>query len=332
MPNHPIPSKPARGIQYEDVAQAADALLQDGLRPTIERIRQRIGRGSPNTVGPMLEQWFSGLGQRLGGATHPPGQTDTPAAVLQAANALWATALQESLAQAQDACAAQRAALADEAAQLQEASTRLQAQELAWTERLRALEGALQKATEQWHESQQRGQLLQHTLAQREADIAQQRTALADSAQQCAGLQQRLDHMQVQAQQERAALEERWRSSERHWLEELDRARQEIKKTVLIAQDAIRKQQALQAELDGTRAAHHALALEHANQTSALRQELASTQIQAAQAHTLLAQMQNAALQPASTATATARPHAISAARSIPLATRIPRRKLGKNR
>ncbi|TCP17750.1 DNA-binding protein [Simplicispira metamorpha] len=332
MPNHPIPSKPARGIQYEDVAQAADALLQDGLRPTIERIRQRIGRGSPNTVGPMLEQWFSGLGQRLGGATHPPGQTDTPAAVLQAANALWATALQESLAQAQDACAAQRAALADEAAQLQEASTRLQAQELAWTERLRALEGALQKATEQWHESQQRGQLLQHTLAQREADIAQQRTALADSAQQCAGLQQRLDHMQVQAQQERTALEERWRSSERHWLEELDRARQEIKKTVLIAQDATRKQQALQAELDATRATHHALALEHANQTSALRQELASTQIQAAQAHTLLAQMQNAALQPASTATATARPHAISAARSIPLATRIPRRKLGKNR
>ena len=57
-----------RGIQYEDVAQAADALLQEGMRPTIERIRMHIGRGSPNTVSPMLEQWFSGLGKRLGAA------------------------------------------------------------------------------------------------------------------------------------------------------------------------------------------------------------------------------------------------------------------------
>lgn len=329
MPNHPIPSKPARGIQYEDVAQAADALLQDGLRPTIERIRQRIGRGSPNTVGPMLEQWFAGLGQRLGGAAQPPDQTDTPTAVLQAANALWDAACQEAQAQAQDACAAQRAQLADEAAQLQAERARLQAQELAWAERLHALEASLQKSAEQLQESQQLWQASQRTLAQREADLTQQRTALANSAQQYAALQQRLDQVQVQAQQERAALEERWRSSERHWLEELDRARQEIKKTVSIAQDATRKQQALQAELDATRTTHHALALEHASQTSALRQELASTQIQAAQAHTLLAQVQNAALQP--TSTATARPH-ISAARSIPLATRIPRRKLGKNR
>ena len=56
-----------RGIQYEDVASAADALLHQGMRPTIERIRLHIGRGSPNTVSPMLEQWFSGLGKRLGG-------------------------------------------------------------------------------------------------------------------------------------------------------------------------------------------------------------------------------------------------------------------------
>ena len=336
MSNHPLQAKLSRGIQYEDVVQAADALLQDGLRPTIERIRQRIGRGSPNTVGPMLEQWFSGLGQRLGGTPKAPGDSDAPSAVLQAANALWDAACQEAQTQAQDACAAQRAQLADEAAQLQAERARLQAQELAWAERLRALEASLQKSAEQLRESQQLWQASQRTLAQREADLTQQRTALAHSAQQYAALQQRLDQVQVQAQQERAALEERWRSSERHWLEELDRARQEIKKNVLTAQDATSKQQTLQAELDAARAAHHALALEHASQTSVLRQELVSAQSQAAQAQQaqtqaqeLLAQLHNTSPAPAST---TARPRTISAARSSTLAGLVPRRTLGKNR
>ena len=56
-----------RGIQEPQVWQAADALLHEGLRPTIERVRQKIGSGSPNTVSPMLERWFATLGQRLGG-------------------------------------------------------------------------------------------------------------------------------------------------------------------------------------------------------------------------------------------------------------------------
>ena len=41
-----------RGIDQDDVWKAADALLIEGARPTIERIRQKIGRGSPNTVSP----------------------------------------------------------------------------------------------------------------------------------------------------------------------------------------------------------------------------------------------------------------------------------------
>ena len=72
----------SRGIQYEDVAQAADALLQEGSRPTIERIRLRLGRGSPNTVSPMLEQWFAGLGQRLGGVVPMSSDNAVPALVI----------------------------------------------------------------------------------------------------------------------------------------------------------------------------------------------------------------------------------------------------------
>ncbi|WP_240523507.1 DNA-binding protein [Polaromonas sp. AER18D-145] len=59
-------SKSTRGVQQEEVWAAADALIAAGERPTIERVRLKIGRGSPNTVSPMLETWFATLGPRLG--------------------------------------------------------------------------------------------------------------------------------------------------------------------------------------------------------------------------------------------------------------------------
>ena len=42
--------KKSRAVQQQDVWTAADALIAEGLRPTIERVRHKIGRGSPNTV------------------------------------------------------------------------------------------------------------------------------------------------------------------------------------------------------------------------------------------------------------------------------------------
>ena len=42
------------GVGFEDIAGAADALLDAGERPTTERVRGFLGRGSPNTIGPLL--------------------------------------------------------------------------------------------------------------------------------------------------------------------------------------------------------------------------------------------------------------------------------------
>lgn len=81
-----------RGITEKDVFSACDALLLAGERPTIERVRQKIGRGSPNTVSPMLDAWFKGLGRRLqdpGAFAAPP---DIPEPVLQAAQHFWEVA------------------------------------------------------------------------------------------------------------------------------------------------------------------------------------------------------------------------------------------------
>lgn len=321
-----------RGIQYEDVAQAADALLQAGLRPTIERIRMHIGRGSPNTVSPMLEQWFAGLGQRLGGAgggETTPGPGGLPDAVRQAATALWATAREAAQAQAADAYAAQRASLDGEARQLSAARAELQAREVLLQERLRAMEDALQLATRQREESNERYKSSLRTLAQRDEEIAAQRTAASRLAEHNATLQQRYEAAQAQAQQERTAQDERYRQSERRWLEEVDRARQEARKSALLVQDGLRKLGALQLEMDQAQTAHQAANSAQSQQMQALLQELATARsqlTQITQERALLAQL---------TQRQTAAPlgaGALARARSTRARTLPTRRTLSKNR
>jgi chromosome segregation ATPase len=76
------------------VERAADSLLRDGERPTIEKIRARLGRGSPNTVNPLLDQWWQRLAARLDAG--PAALQRIPEPVAHAAELLWMQALQES--------------------------------------------------------------------------------------------------------------------------------------------------------------------------------------------------------------------------------------------
>ena len=86
-----------RGIQEVDVFTAADALLAEGKRPTIERVRLKIGRGSPNTVSPMLERWFATLGERVVGVKPAGNDSDgMPTSVRNAARLLGETARREA--------------------------------------------------------------------------------------------------------------------------------------------------------------------------------------------------------------------------------------------
>lgn len=78
---------PGRGVGESDVALAADALLREGFRPTIERIREKLGRGSPNTINPLLDQWWKGLAARLSGG--PEMLERIPAPAFHVLEALW---------------------------------------------------------------------------------------------------------------------------------------------------------------------------------------------------------------------------------------------------
>lgn len=85
-----------RGITENDVWAACDALLLEGARPTIERVRQRIGRGSPNTVSPHLDAWFKSLGARIKDPRAFSAPPELPDPVQQAAKHFWEVALAET--------------------------------------------------------------------------------------------------------------------------------------------------------------------------------------------------------------------------------------------
>jgi chromosome segregation ATPase len=85
-----------RGISQTDVWNACDALLLEGARPTIERVRLKIGSGSPNTVSPYLETWFRHLGGRIKDPGAFSAPSDVPDPVQQAAKHFWEVALGET--------------------------------------------------------------------------------------------------------------------------------------------------------------------------------------------------------------------------------------------
>jgi hypothetical protein len=84
---------PTRGVSARDVELAADALLRAGERPTIEKVREKLGSGSPNTINPLLDAWWKRLSARLDSG--PTALHRLPESVAHAAEALWMQALDE---------------------------------------------------------------------------------------------------------------------------------------------------------------------------------------------------------------------------------------------
>jgi hypothetical protein len=84
---------PSRGVSSGDIERAADALLRAGERPTIEKVREKLGSGSPNTINPLLDAWWKRLSARLDAG--PAALHRLPESVAHAAEALWMQALDE---------------------------------------------------------------------------------------------------------------------------------------------------------------------------------------------------------------------------------------------
>ncbi|HQR70726.1 MAG TPA: DNA-binding protein [Burkholderiaceae bacterium] len=117
-----------------DVDRTADALLREGDRPTIERIRARLGRGSPNTINPLLDAWWKRLAGRLDAG--PAALHRLPEPVLLAAEGLWMQTLDEARRRAAAEQGSGKASLAKDRQDLEVRSHILSIRESELTSRL----------------------------------------------------------------------------------------------------------------------------------------------------------------------------------------------------
>ena len=237
-------SKSTRGVQQDEIWAAADALLKDGLRPTIERVRQKMGRGSPNTVSPMLEAWFASLGPRLGVMSAPGQAGDLPAPVWQAMTQLWDTALMSTREQAAQELAKSRQLLTDERTALELQKAQLAREAQSFSDRQAALDKAADISRAHIIDLNARLTESHTRMARREGEIDDLRVRLAAAATQSEADRRRIDDEVQRHTQERGRLEERATANERRLLGELDRARQDAKQARLALVETERRSQA----------------------------------------------------------------------------------------
>jgi colicin import membrane protein len=86
--NPKIGANAMSGITKEQVFEAAEALLAAGLTPKVASVREKLGKGSFSTVGPLLKEWFEG-----NKPPEAPKKEETPKAVEDLASGMWTAAL-----------------------------------------------------------------------------------------------------------------------------------------------------------------------------------------------------------------------------------------------
>lgn len=255
-------TKLPRGVQTADVWDAADAVLMAGQRPTIERVRQKLGRGSPNTVAPMLEAWFAQLGQRLGsmsvgGAgnaaaqdTITPDQPQPPATVLDLAQSLWDAALDQARQAAQQQWEAAQAELAQQRSQLTADRAELERERQTLAQQHSTLEQMLALSRTQVADLTRRLTDADAWRQEKEQSVAVLTNRLEDLRLQYRQLQQRLDDTVSAQAHERQRLQDRATENEHRLLNEVDLARQETKaaRQTLASQQKQREDAARQAD------------------------------------------------------------------------------------
>ncbi len=219
----------ARGITESDVHTAADQVVANGERPTVERIRAHLGTGSPNTVTRWLETWWQRLGERLQSHHARLAVPGAPDAVAALAGEWWALALQSAQVQASQELVTDRAVLLTDQQALAQARERWAAEAAMLQAQIQASQDAERLASAQSTQLQYRvDQLQDHLRALTdERDAAQARAAQAETARQLAE-----DHLRTQeaaARTERAATAQHVHAVEERAGVEIDRARQETK-------------------------------------------------------------------------------------------------------
>lgn len=250
----------ARGITQSDVDRAADTLLAQGERPTVDRIRQFLGTGSPNTVTRLLDVWWKALGGRLSASAAKVALPEAPSTVAALASQLWEQALATAQEHADAALEDERTALA--AARLESDALVAAARQAAEASEARATEAAAALLTA--HQRLEDRQRLVDQQAAQIVDLTAQRDQALSRVQQLetdgAALRERIEALQHEAEVIRVAQAAHVRAVEDRAHAEVDRARQEAREREKALQAAEKTHSARLRELEGELAQSRTLA------------------------------------------------------------------------
>lgn len=286
---------------HQRVYLAADALIAQGIWPTVQEVRARIGSGSNTTINDALKTWRESFLQRTAQAARRP---DWPEGLETAVEALWQNACnqasrqwdserahsQQQLATAQAGQAAWQDAAQTQAQHAADLSTQLDAA----LARITTLETALAQAeqsqaaqqTQLAAQAEQRTQdLAAHTaaLADQEAEhlacqsahanalAAQKAEADQREAQAYERLEGLRQHLYAQAESERAQFCE----ARQQWEAEAARSQTEARRRESQWEGRWQTEQQARTQAEAALAAQQALLLQATEQQQWLKQQLA---------------------------------------------------------
>jgi hypothetical protein len=86
-----VPPERGANVSYADVERAALDILATGRRPSVETVREVLGRGSPATIATSLKRFWRDLGIRASG--DPAALTRLPSEIIEAVEAIWQRSL-----------------------------------------------------------------------------------------------------------------------------------------------------------------------------------------------------------------------------------------------
>lgn len=269
----------AVGVPEADVFAAADRVLERGERPTVERVRVELGRGSPARVGQLLEAWWDALAKRLAGETRLPA---LPTAASAAFTDLWRVAMDEARTVAQRELDERRAAVEAERAQFQEERHRWEQQITDADQARLEADAARTHATERLEDVQRLVTQLEHQAAEATERQKALEMLLQVAERDRRELREHLATREAAAAQEREAAAQHLRSVEDRSHAEVDRARQEakvlrtdIERAERAQQQTIREAQQRESDLRIRLGQEERSVGEHAVRVRALEEQLA---------------------------------------------------------
>lgn len=241
------------GIHYTDVKQAAIQLLSQGIAPSVQKIRDKLGTGSNTTIADHLHTWREEYATKE--IHHLPA--NMPKELISAIEILWQTAME----QATNQLSAIKHGLEEQKIQLQQEKAIMTPKLLELQSQVSRLQQALEVQNAQQHilqtekailEERLSAQILESTAMQSQYEIRLKNAVdekevtleqVDKHREENNQLQLRLNEQAEKHQLNMTQERQRQEHSENRWLTLIDQARTEAAISRKVSESALEKQQ-----------------------------------------------------------------------------------------